>query len=155
MLRLTSALAGAAVALAMLAGSASAQTIRPIPAAMTGDHAGAIQLIDEDRWAPRRYWRHSRHWRRDRWHDDDDFNFGSFGFGFALGSGFGRPYGYGYPYSYAYRPARPACPYGTVYSYDYGCVDANYGYEGYARDDYDYRGSRSNRYDYYPLNRGD
>jgi hypothetical protein len=138
MQRLTSAIAGAAVALAMMAGSSSAQTIQPMPAVWTGNGTADILLVGGRDWRPHHRWR--RHAFRHR-HDDDDFPFGSFGFGFALGSGFGYPY-YGYPYSYAYRPVRPACPYGSYYDPDYGCVVASYGY------------ARPDRYDYYPLNRG-
>ena len=116
MQRYTSALAGAAVSLALLATSLPAQaaSFRAAPAVLTSDQPVAgIQTVDND-WR----WRHGRRHR-----DRDHFRLG-FGFGF------GAPF-FGFPsYSYAYRPYRysyPACPYGSFWDPYYGaCVVAHY-----------------------------
>ena len=106
MQRLSSALTGAAVSLALVASAAPAQAIslQPAPAAISSNQPAAdIQTVDH------RKWRHSH--RRDRDH---------FRFGFAFG-----PPVVTYP-RYAYR----ACPHG--YRYDgYGCVATYSRYHAY------------------------
>jgi hypothetical protein len=119
MQRFSSALAGAAVSFAVLAGSAPAQAavLMPTPAVLTGDQQAAdIQTVGDRRG------RHRSH--RFRGHDS-----------FALGFGFG----FGAPFigsSYAYRPYRysySACPYGTFYEPAYGgCVVAYNRYPAYS-----------------------
>jgi hypothetical protein len=103
MQRISSALAGAAVSLALVASGAPAQatSLQPAPAVMTSDEpAAGIQTVHD------RKWRHGH--RRHR----DDFRFG-----FAFG-----PPIVAYP-RYAYR----ACPYG--YAFDgYGCVRTYHAY---------------------------
>jgi hypothetical protein len=119
MQRVISVLSGAAVALALVAGSAPAQaaSLQPAPAVLTDDGPTAgIQKVEDRRW------RH-RHGGHHRFRDRDGFRLG-------FGLGFGAPFwGGGYPYAYSYRPYRyaaPVCPYGTWYDPGYGCVAAAY-----------------------------
>ena len=121
MQRLSFALAGAAVSLAVLAGSAptEAATFRPAPAVLTGDQpAAAIQAVRDRRGG--------HHHRGHRFRGHDSF---ALGFGFGFGAPFiGNSYSYR-PYRYSY----PVCPYGTFYEPAYGaCVVAYNPYPAYS-----------------------
>jgi hypothetical protein len=103
MRRFSSALAGAAVSVALLASSApaGAASLHPSPA-VTQDDASAIQPVGDRRG------KHRHRYREPRF---------SFGFGF--------PAPRAYTYQRTYR-----CPYGSYYHYPVGCVAA---YDHYPR----------------------
>ena len=135
MQRLSSALAGAAVSLAILVSSGHAQAtpLRPAIPIAGGGQSGSVQLVGERGWGHRGGWGH---------HGGFGHHGLNFGLGFALGAAIaGSPYGAypydAYPYGYTYR--RPGCPYGSFYEPGYGCVVEAYEYPSYPIYGYGYR----------------
>jgi len=121
MQRLSYAVAGAAVSLALMAVStpAAAAPLMPTPAVLTDDQpAAGVQNVGD---------RRGRHGFRGH----RGFGHNSFALGFGLG--FGAPF-LGHAYSYRpYRYAYPACPYGTFYEPAYGaCVVVHHRYPVYS-----------------------